>query len=197
MSPHARRVVTPLFAAVATAVAVAASGCGVAPEDAARTVEPPQVIERSWQTQTPQASDSGVVPVQLYLVRDNELVPATRRMPVEPPLDELVKDLVAGPTEAERQAGLTSALLGGDLIVGVRLDGQVAVVELAAGLDEISRTDQVLAFAQIVCTLTANSQVAGVSFTRDDQTVGVPRADGSLSEGPLTAADYAELIAEQ
>jgi hypothetical protein len=179
------------------AAAAAVTACGVSPEDTARPVEPPAGVQQSWAEQSPPASDSGTVPVRLYLVRDDELVPTTRYVPTEPGVDELVDDLLAGPTDSEQRTGLTSALLGGDIIVDVRPADRIAVVELAAGLYETNRTDQVLAFAQIVCTLTANSRITGVSFTRGGQVVGVPRADGSLAEGPLAAADYAALLAQR
>jgi hypothetical protein len=35
-----------------------------------------------------------------------------------------------------------------------------------------------------------------VSFRYEDEPVGVPRADGSLAAGPLTATDYAQLVAD-
>jgi spore germination protein GerM len=184
-----------LLAAMTASVAAGVTACGVPPEDSARPVEPPAGMQASWAAQSPPARESGTVPVRLFLVRDDKLVPVTRHVRTEPDVAELVDDLLAGPTESEQDSGLTSALLGGDIIVDARLADGIAVVELADGLDETSRTDQVLAFAQIVCTLTANSRVAGVSFIRDGQVVGVPRANGSLSEGPLTASDYAELLA--
>jgi hypothetical protein len=106
----------------------------------------------------------------------------------------MVQDLVAGPTRAEQQDGLTSALAQmrvGSTIVTQRR----AAVEIGAPPVPGARSDEALAYAQIVCTLTSQgAEVGTVSFTRDAQTLAVPRGDGSLSTGPLTIADYAELI---
>jgi hypothetical protein len=185
---HSRRA-----AALTTAILLA--GCGVTAEDSARQVDPPGGNQPAWPTPTPALDDTGAVPQRLYLILGDEIVPVVRHVPTEPSPDELMDDLLAGPTDTERRAGLTSALLGGEIVSGVRMVDINAVVELAAGLDEISRNDQVLAFAQIVCTLSAHPQVTGVSFTSDGQAVAVPVADGSLATGPLTTADYASLLA--
>jgi hypothetical protein len=77
----------------------------------------------------------------------------------------------------------------------VRRSGAVAVVDIGDGPPEAGRTDEILAFGQIVCTLAARSDVNGVVFVRGDQPLEVPRSDGSLSSGPVTAANYADLIA--
>jgi spore germination protein GerM len=98
--------------------------------------------------------------------------------------------LLSGPTAAEQDEGIGSALTGGEVIGDVTLaDGQ-AKVDLVVGLDGTGRSDAVLAIAQVVCTLDAQPDVAGVVFTREGEVVAVPRADGALSKGPLTATDY-------
>jgi hypothetical protein len=178
-------------------VAAILAGCGVTPEGSARQVEPPGGTPPAWPSQTPPTDDTGAVPERLYLIRGDEIVPTVRHVSTEPTPDDLLDDLLAGPTDTERQAGLTSALLGDEIITGVRLVDDNAVVELAAGLDDTSRNDQVLAFGQIVCTLTAHPLVTGVSFTSNGQAVAVPLADGSLSTGLLTTADYTALLADR
>lgn len=178
-------------------LAVLVAGCGVTSEDSARQVEPPGGTRPVWPSQTSAPDDTGAVPVRLYMVHDGQIVPTVRHVSAKPSPGELLADLLAGPTDAEQQAGLTSALLGDDIITGVRLaTGDHAVVELAPGLDETSRNDNVLAFGQIVCTLTAEPPITGVSFTSDGQAVDIPIADSSLSAGPLTTADYAALLAD-
>ncbi|MDQ7907611.1 GerMN domain-containing protein [Phytohabitans sp. ZYX-F-186] len=192
-TPRRRRGV----AALTLLLVAAATGCGVQAENIPREANPPNGISHAWATQTPPDPGPGAGPIQerLYFVQDGELVAVTRNLDAQPSVDELVDDLLAGPTDAEQRDGLTSALLGNDIVVGVQLDDGRATVELTAGLDESGRTDQILAFAQIVCTLTAKDAITAVSFTRDGQVVGVPRADGSLADAPATAADYASLLA--
>ncbi|MGY0236711.1 GerMN domain-containing protein [Longispora urticae] len=111
-----------------------------------------------------------------------------------PTAETLLRDLVAGPTTTEVEAGLARALWGGSVITRVRVTDGQAVVTVTAALDAVSRNDEILAFGQVVCTLTAREDVNGVVFTRDRQRIAVPRGDAFLSQGPLTAADYTSLI---
>jgi spore germination protein GerM len=180
--------------ALALAAAVAVAGCGVETEENARKVDPPSGVAHAWATPNRAGQETtGAIPERLYLVRDGRLVAVTRHVPADPTVDELVGDLLAGPTGEERSDGVTSALLGGD-VAGVRVSGGRATVELTEMLDDSGRTDQILAFAQVVCTLTAKPDITSVAFTHAGQPVGVPRADGSLSQAPATAADYASLV---
>jgi hypothetical protein len=178
-------------------VVVVLAGCGVTPEDSARQVEPPGGTQPVWPSHTSPPDDTGTVPERLYLILGDEIVPTVRHVSAEPSPDELMDDLLAGPTDAERRAGLTSALLGDDIIASVHTVDNHVVVELVAGLGDTSRNDQVLAFAQIVCTLSAHPLITGVSFTSNGQAVAVPLADGSLSTGPLTTADYTALLTDR
>jgi hypothetical protein len=55
------------------------------------------------------------------------------------------------------------------------------------------RSDEVLAYGQMVCALTSQgADVGTVSFASGGQPLAVPRADGSLVAGALTIADYAD-----
>lgn len=180
-------------AALGAAAAVALYGCGVTAEDTPRGINPPRSPFPALAPSTT-AGTSGAVSQTLYLVKGDRLVAVTRHVESPPTPTGLVTALVAGPTDSERQQGLTSALLAATTIAGVRAAGDRVMVELAGPVEEAPRTDAVLAYAQLVCTLAAIPTVTGVTFTRDGEPVGVPRADGSLSEGPLTAADYASLI---
>jgi hypothetical protein len=133
--------------------------------------------------------------VRLYLVREGSLVAVQRRLPRQPDPQALLADLLAGPTEAEQHRGLSSALGGSDVIAAVQLHGDTAYVELPAGVAGTGRNDDVLAFGQIVCTLTSRPGIARVVFTHAGARIGVPLPDASLSHDPLRAADYAGLIA--
>lgn len=103
--------------------------------------------------------------------------------------------LLRGATSDESVQGLSTAL-GPDAVLldGVRVDGSVVTVPLVGGSPGLGRSDEVLAYAQIVATLTALPDVTGVGFVRDGRTLSVPRGDGSLAHGPLTRRDYADLL---
>lgn len=178
--------------------AIVLAGCGIQPEGAPRPIDPPHGPFQVLASRAPAATTtSGAVPEQLFLVKEGMLVAVTRYVDREPAADELVADLLEGPTDPERDAGITNALLGSRVVSEVRLMDGWAVVELAAGIEGTERTDEMLGYAQLVCTLTARPEIRGVTFTRDGQSIAVPRGDGSLSQGPLIAADYAQLLAPQ
>ncbi len=168
------------------------AACGVPIDSAPHPVELPGSISMPGPSQT--TASQGPLTETLYLVKDGHLVGVTRHLPQHPSAEEQLAHLLAGPTGAERQQGLSSALGGIDLRLGVQVRDRRAVVELATSIEGTGRTDDILAFAQIVCTLTARDDIGSVTFTRAGQQVEVPRADSSLTRDPLTAADYTPLI---
>lgn len=182
--------------AVAAVLAVALlAGCGVPAEHSARQITPPPGPYQPVVSGAPTTAPAGAVSEKLFLVRDGKLVAVQRRVSEQPTADSLVRDLLAGPSAAEQGEGLSSALAGANVIASVRLVAGLATVEVGPGILGAGRNDDVLAFGQVVCTLASRPDIGGVSFTRDGQPIGIPRADGSLTQGPLSAADYADLIA--
>jgi hypothetical protein len=181
--------------AVAVSVLALVAGCGIPAEPDARTVQPPPGPYGSLITPAPSAA-AGTVAETLFLTRDQALIPVVRRLPGPRDVRTVMAELLAAPNDADQDDGLSSALPGGNLTGDVSLTGALAIVSLTAAPDGSGRSDQMLAFAQVVCTLDAQRDVAGVIFTLHGDRVGVPRADGALSEGPLTTADYAVLIAD-
>ena len=67
-------------------------------------------------------------------------------------------------------------------------------MDLSADLSQIPAADQILALAQVVCTLTSLPGIGQVHFTRDGKAVDIPRADGSLTNRPVARADYDSLF---
>lgn len=177
---------------VVTLTAVALSACGVPTEDTARHIDAtPRTVTASA---TPATAESGPATEKLFLVRNGTLVTVIRRLPAEASPQSLVEDLLAGPTAAESDDGITSALLGYLTVPTVEIRDGIATIELAAATIDTGRNDDVLAFGQLVCTLAERPDVDRVAFTRDGQPLRVPRGDTSLTLQPLTPADYANLI---
>jgi hypothetical protein len=180
---------------LAVACAVAVGGCGVAAEDQPREIDPPRGPFPAFGSPAPSSPETGAAAEPLYFVRAGKLVAVIRRVRVAPTLPQHVQHLLAGPTDAERGAGLTGTLNGSIVVSGVTLSAGQVTVDVGDDPDESVRSDEVLAFAQIVCTLTARPDVTSVVFRHDGRPLGVPRADGSLSTAGLTAADYTALTA--
>jgi spore germination protein GerM len=186
-----------LLAAVALIAAASASACGVPVEPGPRPVDLPGRSATVPADPAPgeETVPAGPVAETLYLIKESRVVAVKRYVPTLPSPEAQLAELLTGPSQQEQDQGLSSALAGTDLTLGVRIISGQAVVELAASLDGTGRTDDILAFAQIVCTLTSRPDITSVTFTRAGQQVEVPRADSSLSRAPLTAADYATLLA--
>lgn len=171
------------------------TACGIPPEPTAREVQPPPGAFRDLPSPVPEVrSENGVERLTLYLVREGKLVAVQRLIEGEPTVDATLMLLLGGPTDEERASGLTSALPGTSVINQVRVMDGHAVVEITAGPEDAGRSDEVLAFGQIVCTLDSRPEITGVVFVLDGQPIGVPRGTAALSEGPLTIADYSNLI---
>ncbi|WBB76717.1 GerMN domain-containing protein [Micromonospora sp. WMMD1128] len=169
------------------------AGCGVPVDD-----EPRVVREPSGRFPTPSGTTTtapaGRSDEPFCFVRDDGLVVVNRRADGLPGVDAHLQHLLAGPNSAERRTGLATALPGTVTVAGATLTGAVATVEVRQAGEETGRSDEVLAFGQIVCSLTQRPDVDSVAFRRDGQPLEVPRADGSVSSLPLTAADYRPLL---
>ncbi len=184
-----RRIVPALAALL---VVAGLAGCGIQPESS------PTAIDRPFQPTTSPTSapnPAGTIRETLYLVRDGMLVAVTRHVSRPPTVESLLAELYGAPSDTERESGLTSALLGTNPVAAVHQIGTQVVIELAAPVAGSPRTDDQLAFGQIVCTLTSLPDVNTVMFTHNQQPIGVPRGDGSVSTVALTSADYTTMMA--
>jgi hypothetical protein len=189
-----QRAVVAATLAAAFALVFAVSGCGVPTEDDPRHVSPPNGPYTDFGGERARAPAIGAAAERLCFIRDDKLVPVSRRIAAWPTIETQIRHLLAGPDATERDAGMTSALTGAMVVAGIRLARGEVTVEIEQSPDDIGRSDEVLAFGQIVCTLTTRADVTGVSFSHDGQRLGIPRADGSLTRVPLTARDYADLM---
>lgn len=172
------------------------AGCGVPVDDVPRRVPAPPGRLPTPVTGSPTAP-AGRVDEPLCFVREDRLEPLVRRVEALPPVDAHLQHLLAGPSSTERDGGLTSALPGTVAVLGARVNGTLAEVDIQEAVDGTGRSDEILAFAQIVCTLTRRPEVDMVAFQRAGRPLDVPRADGSLSREPLTAADYLPLMRQR
>jgi hypothetical protein len=169
----------------------ALAGCGVPLDSAPRAIDGPQA-HNSGDPIPEDAAGSALV--RLYLVRDGRLVRVIRRVSKARSPNGQLQDLLRGPTSAESADGLTSALTTMN-VIGMSVTNRRATVNIAERTDQGARSDEVLAYGQIVCTLTSQgADIGTVSFMSGGTPLAVPRADGSLADGGLTIADYAGLL---
>lgn len=129
----------------------------------------------------------------LCFLRDDLLTTVERRAPVDAELSDVIELLLAGPTTAERSAGISTAI--GEDVVARQIDTShgVAEIDLAEAFSDDSGHRQLRAVAQVVCTLTSRPGVGQVTFTLDGEPIDVPRGDGSTTSDPVARDDYRQL----
>jgi spore germination protein GerM len=210
-SPGARAV-----AVLVMALGFAAAACGVPTDSSFKAVDsgdlPPYLQEATSTTAAPTTTappPSTAVPaptttslpnevVTVYFVLGRRLRPVERTLarpaatvPVNP--KQVLEQLQSGPVEEDRPVGLRSALLS-DVINEVKVAGGTATVDLKAAGIPPAPSEQVLAFGQIVATLTARPGIGRVAFTIDGRAVDVPVADGTLASDSISCDAYLTLL---
>jgi len=175
-------------------VAVLAAACGIsagAPETLPGGVVTPAVPPSPAEVAATGPAGS-LQSVRIFLVTGTQLIDVPRSAPA-PGLKATLQLLLEGPTAAEIAAGIRSAIAPGTLVRSARVGAESAVVDLSRTFVDLGGEEQILAVAQMVLTVTAVPGVERVRFALDGEELEVPRPDGTLVPGPLTAGDYAAL----
>jgi hypothetical protein len=211
------RVLPAAVLGVAIAVALATWACGVPPESTPRTVDRANIpfgladtSTTSTTTTVPETTAATTVPpattapeetAKVYFVQGGNLVAVDREIPVGADRSRIVRDLQIGPTVAEREAGLRTAVpFSAVTILGLGVEGGTATVDVAPNFLELlpSPSEQQLAAAQLVMTLTDRGPGIGrVRFSVGGTAVPVPRGDGSAPQQPdqsVSRDDYLALV---
>lgn len=127
----------------------------------------------------------------IYLTADRRLVRLVRSVSAYSGVEGSLEELSAGPTAAEADRGVRSALPPGSAALTALISDGVARVRLPASYGEVQGRSQVLAIAQIVYTLTSIDGITRVEFEIDGRPIDVPVDRGQLRDRPVSRADYA------
>lgn len=192
----------------ATAGATAAlmlTSCGLPGGGSVRTIDDASVPYRLLESGSPSAGplqregDPGRVPVVFWVNGDRVVPEATGdscETPVEVLVDRLLDTLAAGPSEGALADGRSSAVpvdVGLDAVAVV--DGTVEVdIELDAS---ISPERLPVAVGQLVLTVLSVPTVRSVVLVSEGKPIQVPLPGGALTDGPVTAEDYDDLLPER
>ena len=167
------------------------AGCSFGPEDSSRIIPASQQRNLGNIVVSPSAG-TGIG--RMYLQRtDNAggtyLTNVQRNISSDPA--EVIGVLLNGPTSAEQDQGLRSAIPGSTKILSARYVATDLVrLDLSSGIFEATGEDLVSSIAQIVLTLCENSDVERVIIVVDGQLNEWPKGDGSLTSQPLTVFDF-------
>ena len=129
------------------------------------------------------ARDDGLVPVQRTHERTRAVATAA------------IRELLAGPTAAERAAGISTAIPKGTKLLGIALHDGVATIDLtseyATGGGALSMQDRL---GQVVYTLTEFPTIKKVLFRLDGAPVHVFSSEGIVLDHAVGRSEYVNLL---
>lgn len=184
----------------AVVIALVAAGCGVPRDDAPQVIAsdqlPIELVEGQQATSsTPLSPDA--TDFQIWMVGgDNKLATVAREIPRTP--EAVLTALLNGTFPEERALDITSAITRstGATVVGVQEEDRIAFVDLTEGsLEGIAASEQELAFAQIVYSLTGLVEIDSVVFTIDGEAISFRIDGGATNPGQaVSRTDFESLI---
>lgn len=182
-------------AAVALAVV---TGCGVPTGGAPSTIAPSDV---PYGLASPSASASPTAPPEAvadtsrvhWIAADDTVVPRVREVggtARRERLANLLAQLAAGPSSAERDEQLSSALPPEVELSVTGLDDGTATIDVDALGQTPGGASSRRSVAQIVLTATSVPGVQAVLLELAGEPIEAPLPSGELTSSPLTARDY-------
>lgn len=195
----------PVSAVSVSMVVLMLSSCGLPGDGSVRTVDDDAVPYRLLESGPPSGpasvpqSERARVPVVFWVGRDRLVPEATDDVCAERPetlVEDLLRTLAAGPSEEARAAGKSSALPPGSQLDLVAIKSGTAEVDIEQETS-LSAERLPLAVGQVVLTVTSAPTVRSVILMTDGEPVQVPLPQGALTDDPVTAEDYAELLPDR
>jgi hypothetical protein len=182
---------------IAIALVVALAGCsGLRAEDndhpLADDEVPYDLLAASTTTSTePPPPTTTTLPwrTNLWYVAGGRAVQAPRQLREQPDVVQVLRLLLNGPSDDD-QPLVRSALEAGDATIVGRPEGGTLTIALQPDFGTRSPTEQVLALAQLVLTVTEVPGVGRVAFRIGDADIAVPLPNGLLAEGSVSRDDY-------
>lgn len=179
----------------AAALVLGCAACGLPATGQTQTIDPSGVpfgllSPSPAELASPKAQGR---PTAVYFVRDGRLVTSLRRVDGDNAPAEIVRMLLDGPTRDEAARNITSDIPEGTRLISLDVVGSIATVDVSEQFGTVGGSDQVLAVAQIVYTLTSTGEVRAVQFAIGGKVIEVPDGSGSLASTPRSRADYAQV----
>lgn len=206
-----RRSSASVLGAVVLGVVVGALtvACGVPTSSSSRPVDPAAIPEQFTATTVPPTTSTSttttmvepppsttttttlpVEEVQIFFVSGSRIVPVPRLLLSPASAPQVLAALSEGIPDIDEAAGLRTALPSG-LVIDVIVERGVATVDLDPAFTLlVAGSEQRLAVAQIVLTLTRRAGIGQIVFSSGAEPIAVPRGRGDLTEpGELVACD--------
>jgi len=157
------------------------------------------VVEISTTT-TGESTEDGAEPsvetVNLFFIAGTQVVPISRLLLSPASANQVLASLIEGLPPGDVAAGLRTAIPD-DTNLEILVERGIARVDLPSVLTSaIPGSEQRLAIAQIVLTLTRRAGIGQVVFTSGGRPQSVPRGRGDLTQpgGAVACEDYSNLL---
>jgi spore germination protein GerM len=182
----------PGLVVAALVAAVSAAGCGVSTESRPEGID--VTLVRVADRGTAEATARLDEPVRdIYLTRGRRLVRESRRVPAYSGIAGSLQALSRGPTAGEAGRGIGTALPSGAGPLTALVSDGVARVQLPESYGNVRLSEQVVAVAQIVYTVTSIDGINRVEFEIAGNPIEVPGDRGRLHDASVSRADYSSV----
>jgi len=181
------------------ALAVCLAACGIPTQAQPSTISPSRVplglaSPGGSGTTTTQPNAKSYVQVTIYLLNtDNTLAPVHRFVQVRAPLNSIITALLGGPTQADENDGVYTAIPSDVAVLPTTPpQGSVVTVNFNDAFGQITGADAELAVYQVVATVvTAQDKLdTGVLFEIDGEPTSVPVSSGAEVSGPVYLSQF-------
>ena len=191
---------------------LAVVGCSIPQEGSVQSIDPVDIpydlnvtttstsLSPSAPPSTNNSSDGDAAPtvesVNLFFIAGSQVVPITQLLLSPATPGQVLASLVEGLPPGDVAAGLRTAIPDAATFE-ITVERGMARIDLPPALTSaIPGSEQRLAIAQIVLTLTRRAGIGQVMFTSGDRPQSVPRGRGDLTQpgGSVACEDYANLL---
>lgn len=157
----------------------------------ASTVPPPATATTSPPPSSTTDPAIDVHEVRVYFLMDEVVTPVQRTVEGDGVALGAARELVRGPSDAERARGLSSTIPVGTQVLGLTIEGATAVVDLSAEFASGGGTASMMGrAAQVVFTLTQFPNVEAVEFRIEGESQVILGGEGIEIEGPQRREDW-------
>jgi germination protein M len=173
------------------------AGTSPTPAETGSDEEPPEEPGDTGEEDTSgEPAPAAEIGYRIWLVQGEGLHPVSRTRDATRAVGAAaLTDLFAGPTEAERSDGISTAVPEGTRLLGLVVSGGLATVDLSSEFESGGGSLSMMArLGQVACTLDQFPTVRRVSFELDGEPVDVFSGEGIVLDKPVTCADYEDLL---
>jgi hypothetical protein len=172
------------------------------PSDGDTTTSTPTTTVPGGDTTQPTQPDDGgsetadQIFVELFFVKEGISAKSVIRAVDTPDVAaNAIRALIEGPTPAEQDTELSTAVPADTLLLGLTIRDGLATIDLSREFEAGGGSANILSrLAQVVYTLTQFPTVDRVVFHLDGEPVGVFSGEGVVLDGPVSRSDYAGIL---